>query len=409
MNKISIKSIKQFFLLFAANAGVAFFGFLINVIITKTSSPVIYGEYRFALNVFYIVVLVFQFGYTNTASNVVARVSGGEQIRFISSMFFISFVLGAFACVVQVIFLSILGVVTQNNLYWEIMVFSPYVFFYFLQTVIVSILIGQNKIKLLSYITIIPYLVYVLFLFAYVSFNSVDSFVPLLAGYCLINVAVTLFSVWLCKPEINKFRSAVSEINGKNLDFGMKIYFGSLVGVGGMYFVGLFSTATIGIKEYAYFSLGFSFVAPFQMISSVMGSVMYRVNSEAKKIRGNVFALVFSAAFFSVLVFSVIIDSAFPYIFSDKYIKALPYVKILALYGAILGGGDFINKFLCSQGCGRQVMRVSILGGLALIFMALMLVPAFGTYGLLAAYIFSSCIYLLLMVKSYRIFIQNKI
>ncbi|NPV51420.1 MAG: oligosaccharide flippase family protein [Candidatus Methanofastidiosum sp.] len=375
--------------------------FLINIVATKNIDPNAYGEYRYVVNYLLMIPGLINLGYPNSAGRIAAISQETEQSKISGYGFTVSFITALIYILISIPLISVLNANEIINITWYAIYFTPYIILSTMQLTVKAILTGQNKIYSLSIFNLIPQtLIFIVVLVQIYVFRYTNT-LTLLIPYVVINGLAIIYRIYKCNPIRVKISESFLALKEENKRFGFKVYIGSIFGVIVGQVIGLISGSFVGMENYGYFSLAFSFVAPFQMLASTFGTVLYKSNVKRKRLSFQLFSFVIGFNLVAYLLFYIFIDYFFISIFSIEYIQSLSYMKVLALYGICLGLGDFINRFLGAKGYGKTLMTGAIFSGLSMIIAAIIFVPKFKVIGLIVAFMLSGLVYLLSMVTGY--------
>lgn len=381
--------------------------FLINIIIAKKIQPNIYGEYRYVINYLLMIPGLINFGYVNSVGRISAMSQEGEQSRISGYGLTVNFIISLIYVILSIPIMIIMKKNGILNITWYLIYFTPYIILSTFQLTVQAILTGQNRIYSLSIFNLIPQTLLFFVIIIQIYIFKYTSTLTLLMPYIVINGLAIIYRIFKCNPIKVKSSQSFLALREENRQFGFKVYLGSIFGVIIGQIISLISGSYLGLEKYAYFSLAFSFVAPFQMLASTFGTVLYKSNVTRKRLSLSLFLFVISLNLIAYLFFYVLIDNYFITIFSNSYIQSLFYIKIMALYGILMGLGDFINRFLGAKGDGKSLMVGAILTGITILITSTSLVPLYEVDGLIYSYIISGVVYLLSMVIGYLKYRNN--
>ncbi|WP_300980608.1 oligosaccharide flippase family protein [Mesotoga sp.] len=390
-----------------ANFSILTISFLINMIASKKISPNDYGEYRYIVNYSLLIPGLINFGYSHSVGRLAAIRGEPEQGQISGYSLKISLTLSLGYVFLSMFVLSMLKLLGNLSLSWKVIFFTPYIIITTVNLFFRAVLVGQNKIFSLSLVDLVPQLVFLIIIAIQIYIFDFSSTFTLLIPYVITHSFTVLYRVYRNKPSRVTIKESFSFLKDENRRFGIKVYFGSLFGVAIGQLAGLIIGGIVGMQEYGFFTFAFSFVVPFQMLASTLGTVLYRSNVTRKKLGFKLFGFVIASNSLAYLLFSVLIGVLFERIFSIDYIESLPYMRILAIYGICLGIGDFINRFLGAKGYGKTLMLGAVFAGLSMLLGTAILVPIFQIMGLVFSYIISGLTYLFCMLVGYYKYVLN--
>lgn len=387
-----------------SNFVILIINFLINIVVSREIPPDVFGEYRFVISYVMMIPSIIHLGYANSVGRLTAKSQENEQGNISGYGFTIISIFAFIFILISMPLMSILINSGTINVSWYAVYFTPFIFLTTMQLIVQTILIGQNRIIALSSFNLIPQILLFITITVLLFIFKLKNTLALLIPYVVINGLAIIYRIYMCKPARVKITESFLALNDENKNFGFKVYIGSIFGVVIGQLVGLISGSLVGMEQYGLFSLAFSFVTPFQMLASTLGTVLYKSNITRKKISSKLFAGTIAINLVAYFIFYVTIEKVFVAVFSIGYTQSLNYMKILALYGICLGLGDFINRFLGAKGSGRMLMIGAILTGIVLAVLSYVLIPSYKIDGLIYAYLFSGIVYLISMITSYIIY-----
>lgn len=381
--------------------------FLINIVATKNIDANVYGEYRYVVNYLLMIPGLIHFGYANSAGRITAISQEADHSKISGYSFTVSSIIALIYVLISMPIMSVLNTNGIINITWYAIYLTPYIILSTMQLTVQTILTGQNRIYSLSMFNLIPQTLLFIAIIIQIYIFQYTNTLALLIPYVVINALAIIYRIYKCNPIPAKISKSFLALKEENKHFGFNVYIGSIFGVIVGQIIGLISASYVGMENYGFFSLAFSFVAPFQMLASTFGTVLYKSNVTRKRLSFKLFSFVIGFNLVSYLIFYILIDVSFTSIFSIDYIQSLLYMKILALYGICMGIGDFINRFLGAKGYGKTLMTGAIFTGLCMTIAAVILIPRYQIVGLIGSYILSGIVYLLSMVIGYITYRKN--
>jgi len=234
-----------------------------------------------------------------------------------------------------------------------------------------------------------------------------DHFIPfslfwaLLLNMSSLAIFVLIISCRL-RPEFVGLKESLQTIYKANRSHGFQVYLGAMAGVVSaqlsVIVVGYFA----GNVDVGYFVLAVTITQPLAMIPNAVAITFYRDFTDLCAIPHKVMLTTVLISLITLAVFISLIKPVFLFLFSEKFIQALPLVYIMAFGSVSHGFGDFFNKFLGAHGLGRFNRNAAVAVGIASLLGIGLLIKYFGATGAALTKILASMTYISLMFFYYR-------
>lgn len=372
-----------------------FIGIGVSILNTRFLSVEDYGKLKFIQQLFALTATIFAFGFSNSASTLVARSGKHKMGGIIGGTVMIY---AAISCLstLAIIFLSlVINDVFDTDMAFYIRLLSPLIFVSIFALVIENLFQGTNKIYGLVIFRLIPRILYIvgslLFILVASRFNLS---IALLLDF-VFSAGVTIWMVMTLEPKFIQLKQSLKLVLQENRVNGLHIYFGSLVAVATGQFISIALGYFSDMKSVAFYSLAIVVATPIQYIPSVMGTTLFKSFANKPSIPAQVIWTAVLPTAASLLVFWLFFDKILVLIYSSSYLPVVPFAKILSIGMVFHGLGDFFNRFLGAHGKGRALRNAAFSSGATIFTGCLLFLPRYGAVGGAAVKAFSSFVYFL--------------
>ncbi len=399
--------VKQVFSLLSANFLGLPLGIITNILITRYLGPEKFGDYSFIISVFNFAIIILTFG-LYYASNRAVLLSKSECHT--KNLYGASFVITGFLFVVMSLSIAIYSVISTNvqekGLTEDLLLSLPIGFVLLWGKCFEEVLPSSNQIGVLSRVRLYPRILNLLF--------------ALIVYYCLIKydfnrvlIVVALYGLsqfiiyFLCSIKLKvAFKDLCVNIKTIfifNKTYGFNVYLGALFASG-------FSSLTeILISQFGanntgvgYFALASTLSMPIFYIPATIATTHYKEFQSKDRISKKLLLVTLLISVLSIIALWVFIPPFVYFFYGDSFspvIKVNFYVSIgVLLYGV----ADFINRFLCAKGAGKELRNASFIVGAGVLVSNILLIPTWGEYGAAYAKIIAGIIFVLVELYYYR-------
>jgi len=266
---------------------------------------------------------------------------------------------------------------------------------------------GDNHIGRLALARALPVLCYIpcaILLFGRFGADS-RSVLWLHWGVCSLVLILIIIST---RPSFNDLKPVFEDIRHENREYGIKLYWGSVVMVATNYIagvtLGLFNDDNVKVGFYA---LALSFAQPLSYLPGIVGTAYFKRFVNEKQIPRKVFVVTVLLSILSCLGFIVLIRPVMS-LYNPSYGVVAKYASLLAVGFSIHGVGDMINRYLGSHGQGNSIRNSSFACGIVKFLGSIILVWLWDVNGALVTMILSSVIYTLSLSVEYHSYIKIK-
>lgn len=408
MLKIELsKSSKQVVLLYVSTMLSVLLGVLSSVINTRYLDTVDYGDVRYVQNIINFVASLLLFGYFLSGSRLLALSKDEEYSRRIRGGLIV--ILGI-ACSVLMLSCLLCFIIHKDS--------NPVIGRLFLIAIPVSMspllanymgatAQGDNHIGRLSASKIVPAIIYVVLAYLLYTHTGATSskMILLQQGVDVVILIIIIFSTF---PSFKNLTPIFKELNRENKDYGLQLYWGSIIMVATNYVAGItISMVNKDNAEVGFYTLALSVTAPLATLPGIIGTTFFKRFASEDKIPSRVIKYSLILTILSFVGFVLIIKPFVTFIYTERYAPVGDYAIWLAFGFSVHGLGDMINRYLGSHGQGRSIRNSSIFNGLFKLFGYTFLVYLFNTKGAILTNIICSTIYAGCLYYYYKKFVTK--
>lgn len=397
----------QYVMVLGSNGVVILLGFLLSILCTRTMPTESYGFYKAFTNGLATIVSLVSMGFSLTFAREFALCAGKEEKRTLAgaayvvnfSISLITFlVMGGAALIAKPLGIEIPAYLVLASAFVWVMLLHRYYKFRFQ---------GENNMLQHSLFSVIPVSLLAALLGICLllgkTVTSATAIIAYLSGYLIVMVLFFLRDI----PSFKGVRENVRRIWKTNLGYGLQLHIGSLVSVTSANILNLLVAPISGLEEYAFFSLGLSMSTPVRQVPAVMGTISFKKNVKLDKMPKGQILLTFLMTAAGIAVYTLFLKFVMIHLVGKDYGPGISYATILVYYEALMGLGDFFNRFVIAKGNSKDVRNSAFVTGIALIVSAACLMPLWQVKGLILAETFSGIVYLALMIRCYVLTVKN--
>ncbi len=384
-------------------------GFVSSFVFVLHMSQETFGTYRYAVNLLNTVVVFAAIGVPITASRVLLAKPDASSMKPVYGFAVRTTLLTSLASSAAV-FLVMLGLQRAGLLAPApgLMLAIPLVYTLALQGLFVTMFQGSNRIGDISLQTLLPPVGLLTGVLLLGSLRGPLSIVEVLVLFGVVYTAVHLLTILrlripALRPTAPELRDELKTEHRAN---GWPIYLGSLIGVASSYVINVVLGAFSGMSDYALFGLALSLSAPMQFIPSVMGTIQFRRNARAGRMSPRNIAGTIGLTVTALAAYLLVVGFVLPF-YPDAYAGALTFIIVLSSYYAMIGLGDYFNRFVLAHGHGRLINLGAVVSGLCNLAFSLLGMYLAGIPGAVVARAVSGIVYLVFMVLAYRWTVQG--
>lgn len=411
LNKVLGKSsllAKQSAVLFSANILSIALGLGVSIFNTRFLGPEAYGDFKFLLNLFALAVLIFTGGYFITGGRIVALDEFSERKKELTgSLFVITTVASAIISVVMFVYSffqdELFG---TEGLGLTIRIFSLFLFVYPFEKFIEKLLEGENRIYDLALTRIIPRLVYLGLIFIVSLQLNVELNVALAIHMLSLGMAL-LYVYQAVKPSFRKLKENLGIVQQMNKHHGLPMYLGTLVGQGSTYMGTIIISYLLDNTNVGYYTLAQTIAMPLVMIPQSLGTVSYKKFANENKISAKVTLLTVVSTFVVFVIFNLLIEYVVLFVYSEEYYPVISITRLISIALILQGFCFYINRFLSSQGLGKELRNADLIRGAINLIGFFVLIRWLGVNGACISLILSNFAVLMYLIAKYRGYIKK--
>lgn len=400
------KEKKQVILLYTTSAIGVVVGLLSSIINTRFLDPSDYGDVRYVQNIINFISSLLLFGYFLSGCRLLALSNDENRSRRIRGALVVILAIAS-----AVLLLSVSCCIffhhRQANVANLFLVSLPVCLSPLLVNYVNNVAQGDNHIGRLSIVRLAPALLYVVIAyFIYSKFGATSTLMMLLQwGISTVIVALVIVSE---KPSFKNLKPIFLELNNENKSYGFQLYLGSLVMVATSYIAGMtLSFFNSDNVQVGFFTLATTVTAPLALLPTIIGTTYFKQFASVKKIPSRLMAASILITLVTCIIFVLLIKWLVVLFYTERYAPVGIYAAVLAIGTSLHGFGDMVNRYLGSQGQGKQIRNASIANGLFKVFGYVVLVYYFNIWGAIVTTLICDFIYTTLIIYYYRVFTKD--
>lgn len=396
------KTAKQTIALYFSQIGAMVFGVLFTILNTRLLTKSEFGTLNFYIQVLTFIALIFEFGCFAAGSRLIALAKDYEKEReLIGALYILGPIISlAYIFILFIASFFIDDLFNSNVKYLILVGLIPSMAFPF-QFLIQLIFQGSNEVLKLSVYTLLPRLLY----FVFIGIAYIGNFFSLKTSslfYVISFFISTLFTVLISKPQFKNFKLHLIEIVEETKRYGFKVYIGRVVGMMGYQSNVLLIQYFAKEIEVANYSLINFFTTPISLFSRSLCTSLFKGFANQDKIPSRVFKVNFIWLISSSIVYLLVGGFILELLFSKKYSEAIPLILPMVIANFFMGAFQPYNFFLSAKGKGIYLRNTAILLSFNTILFNFLLIPILGSMGAALATLISIFFSLILHIYYYR-------
>ncbi|MCX8056409.1 MAG: oligosaccharide flippase family protein, partial [Ignavibacteria bacterium] len=353
------KTAKQTIALYFSQIGAMVFGVLFTILNTRLLTKTEFGTLNFYIQVLTFVALIFEFGYFTAGSRLIAIERDYQKERELIGTLYILGLIISLAYIFTLLLISFfVDDIFKSNVKFLILIgLIPSLAFPF-QFLVQLVFQGSNEVLKLSLYTLLPRLLYFVFIgVAYLInlFNLIST--SLL--YVLSFFIATIVTVIISKPSLKNFQIHLKEIVRETKEYGFKVYIGRVTGMIGYQSNVLLIQFFAKEIEVANYSLINFFTTPISVFSRSLCTSLFKGFAHLEKIPSRVFKINFIWLAVVSLIYLLIGGFIIEFLFSKKYSEAIPLILPMVIANFFMGAFQPYNFFLTAKGKGNYILRIA--------------------------------------------------
>lgn len=406
---IKNSKVKQISSLYSSVILSIFAGIGVSYTLTHLLSPETFGDLKFVQNICSFVVVFFTLGYFYTGSLVIAKSeTKNQKHQYLGALTFIGGII-ALLYIFFIFFGSWLeNIIFNNELGYIFRWFAPLLFIYPFELFCQNILVGDNKIHLLSVFRLGPKILYLLLCVSWNKFVYPLSLNSAFGLYLFSSAVFIIFSIFKLKPVFKDIKHNLKFINTSNRNYGFPLFLGALISFASVQLGGISIGYFIDNTNVGYFSLAVSSTLALAFIPGTIGTTFFKEFTKMKKIPSKVIKITIGISILALVAFLLIIKPLIAFLYTSEYLAVVPLAYFTAIAATLQGFGDLFNRYVSAHGLGNQLRNSSFLIGILNIIGYTIIVYIFGVNGAVITRLLAGLVYLLLMLRIYYKFIRNE-
>ena len=377
-------------------------GFAISISTTRALGSVDYGKYSYLNNLFTLLPFFLTFGIYQSGQRLVALNRYSESKKnFLGILLVFSIFISA-AMIILLFFYSFIDdTIYSNGNGFYIRIFAILIISYPLQFLLEAYLSGDNRMESLALNRTMPKVLYLLLLsLALFHFFKLNIYYVVFFQYCamIIIYSVTIFKL---RPAFGNLKYHRMLLEKQNRSYGFFEYLGSISDAATEKLSVFFILFFLSSKEVGYWSLAYSVCAPLSMISSVIGTSLYKNFANQDRIPHKALVFTYSISVILLIGFLVFIKPFFTFFYTKDFFDVLSIIYLTGIAFTVKGIAIFYNKFISSHGHGKELFAAAVAVGIVNVLGFWYMTKWFNLKGAIYTLILSSCLYYILMVFIY--------
>ncbi len=375
------KTAKQTIALYLAQISAMLFGVLFTILNTRLLTKFEFGTLNFYIQILTFIALIFEFGYFAAGSRLIALEKDFNREReLIGTLYIIGTIISLAYIFVLLITSFFVDDLFKSNVKLLILIgLIPSLAFPF-QFLIQLIFQGSNEVLKLSLYTLLPRLLYFVFIgIAYLLnyFNLITtSFL-----YVFSFFIATIVTIILSKPSLRNFKINLKGIIKETKEYGFKVYIGRVTGMLGFQSNVLLIQFFAKEIEVANYSLINFFTTPISIFSRSLCTSLFKGFAYQDKIPTRVFKINFTWLMSISIIYLLIGGFVLEILFSKKYSEAIPLILPMVIANFFMGAFQPYNYFLAVKGKGEHLLKIATSFSIYTIILNLLLIPKYYAMG----------------------------
>lgn len=398
---------QQVILLLGANLLILPLAAISSIFCTKLLGTDSFGDYSFLLSIYNFGIVVFSFGFFQASNRAILLEDDQQAIsEYYGATLFNTLILFG---LMSVCFIS-WGIFDHNLESKGIQTFFlftiPCGFVFLLAKYFDVLLQADNRITLLALVRLLPKALFLLYCIIFFIFKRRDTNLAIIwwgnISLQFITYAIIFFFLY---PSFRHMKKRMHQILEFNKSYGIHLYIGSIFSVGASSLSGiLISYFSKDNSAVGFFSLALAFASPLVLIPNTIATTHYKQFATqafiSRKLTIWTLGLT-SLGGAGILLFVPLLISFF---YGEEFKSVIPLNVILCIGFLFYGISDYINRFLCAHGKGKELRNASFIVAFFLLLADFILIPIFGASGAAWALFISGTAYLFTISMYYRHF-----
>lgn len=239
---------------------------------------------------------------------------------------------------------------------------------------------GSGRIKMLSFITISPRIIYLLLLQLVILYGHFTLNITLQMMF--ISILLIIVGVWLSlKPSFENLREKTAQIWKEVKSYGRHIYISTIWTNVLTHADKLLISYFLNDQAMAYYGLGFALAFPLSHFSTSLATTLYQRFARTDRIGRKVVLSNIAVVSLSVSLFIFLREPIILFLFSAQYTPTIEILPPLALAFGFSGLSKPFTLFFMAQKQGKLVRNIAIVIPLIQILVNIYVIPIYGILG----------------------------
>ena len=406
------KNIKQAISLLSVNILGIPLGIITNIIVTRYLGPQLFGDYMFVQSVFNIAIVFFNFGLFYAGNRAILLSKDNNKSRELyGSMLLLLALLACFISILVALYALFDKNVAEKELSTVLLFSLPVGWIALLGKLCEELFPADNRIDLLTksrLFTKVLNLLFVSAVFFFFKYWNINKLALIIIIYALTQLIVYAYCMISVKPIFCSSKKRIREIANYNKTYGFNVFLGSLFASGFTSLTDLlisyFGADNAGV---GFYSLAVTLSTPLLFIPATIATTNYQSFAELNKIPQKLFRVTLLVSFIALIGLWIIVPPFVKICYGNAFEPVIRINFFVSVGMLGYGMADFINRFLCAKGAGKELRNASFIVGAGVMAANLLFIPHFGEYGAAYAKIIASVVFLSVEIFYYNRIIRN--
>lgn len=399
-NNITAKNTVILYLIMVLNTGL---GYVITKLNTTYLSIDDYGKYSFFLNIILFIRVLLSGGVFESG----ARLTALKKKENPSLQIWGIVIIVTISLSIIMVILQLMGAEYSNN-FFEINIgdlLKKYAFISFpviFQLMLLAMLRGDGRIRLLSGYIISPRIIYLLLLIILIYFNNFTLENSIL-GFLASILCVSLVTIIVIKPAFSRLSENFKFLLTEVKEYGKHIYITNLFSSSLIHLDKIILAFFVNASELGLYALAYTLTYPLSYFSSALSNASFKnyVHQQSlskKHIIATIFYALIVSTLFIIFRKFIIVD-----LFGEQFKASIPTFIILVVAFTFNAVSVPFTMFFKAQKKGIQVRNITVSAQTLYLILNVILIPYFGIIGaalsVLIAYLVDLILYIILHIK----------
>lgn len=382
-------------------------GIFTNILVTRYLGSQLFGDYKFIHSVFNFAIIFLTFGLYYSSNRAVLLSNNKDTIRKLYGASYIVTVMLFIIMTITVILYALFDSNIAEKGLTKVLIYSmPLGFVYLWGKNIEEILPASNQIVLLSKLRLYPRIANLIFaaiIYYYLSQYETNRLFVILLLYGSTQLLMYVYCSLRIRVSFNNVKENVISIFKYNKDYGFNVYLGALFASG-------FSALTEILVSYfgadnsgvGFYSLANTLSNPLIFIPATIATTHYKDFASQQHISRKLIKTTLIISTISLVSLWIVVPPFVNAFYGDAFEPVIGINFFVSIGILLYGLADFINRFLCAKGAGKELRNASFVVGAGVMGANLLFIPTYGAYGAAYAKIIAGIIFIVTELYYYR-------